>query len=100
MALNLALVGMTVILNFWNRAFYNTLQEKDLKGFTDLLLFYRWDEKDGFLPGCTVIAMAYIGVAVYRTYLNQWLRINWRRWMKITTPSSGCRVSFLRCPAR
>lgn len=80
-ALNLALVGMTVILNFWNRAFYNTLQEKDLKGFTDLLLFYRWDEKDGFLPGFTVIAMVYIGVAVYRTYLNQWLRIKWRRWM-------------------
>ena len=79
--LNLALVGMTVILNFWNRAFYNTLQEKDLKGFTDLLLFYRWDEKDGFLPGFAVIATVYIGVAVYRTYLNQWLRIKWRRWM-------------------
>jgi putative ATP-binding cassette transporter len=56
--LNLALVGMTVILNFWNRAFYNSLQEKDLKGFTDLLLFYRWDEKDGFLPGFAVIAVA------------------------------------------
>lgn len=79
--LNLALVGMTVILNFWNRAFYNSLQEKDLKGFTDLLLFYRWDEKDGFLPGFAVIAVVYIGVAVYRTYLNQWLRIKWRRWM-------------------
>ena len=80
-ALNLSLVGMTVILNFWNRAFYNTLQDKDFKGFTDLLLFWRYTEKDGFLPGFCVIAGLYIVVAVYRTYLNQWLRIKWRRWM-------------------
>jgi len=78
--LNLALVGMTVILNFWNRAFYNTLQDKDWKGFFDLLLLYRVD-KDGFMPGFCVIAAVYIVVAVYRTYLNQWLRIRWRRWM-------------------
>ena len=80
-ALNLALVGMTVVLNFWNRAFYNTLQDKDLKGFTELLLFYRWDDKDGLLPGFSIIAALFIAVSVYRTYLNQWLRINWRRWM-------------------
>ncbi len=79
--LNLSLVGMTVVLNFWNRAFYNTLQDKDLKGFTELLLFWRQDEKDGLLPGFCVIAALYIAVAVYRTYLNQWLRIKWRRWM-------------------
>ena len=78
--LNLALVGMTVILNFWNRAFYNTLQDKDWDGFIHLLLFYRVD-KDGFMPGFCVIAAVYIVVAVYRTYLNQWLRIRWRRWM-------------------
>jgi len=76
--LNLALVGMTVILNFWNRAFYNTLQDKDWKGFFDLLLLYRVD-KDGFMPGFCVIAAVYLVVAVYRTYLNQWLRIRWRR---------------------
>ena len=28
-ALNLTLVGMTVVLNFWNREFYNALQNKD-----------------------------------------------------------------------
>ncbi len=80
-ALNLSLVGMTVILNFWNRAFYNTLQDKDWNGFIHLLLFYRSDEKSGFLPGFCVIAAVYILVAVYRAYLNQWLQIRWRRWM-------------------
>jgi putative ATP-binding cassette transporter len=78
--LNLALVGMSVVLNFWNRAFYNTLQDKDWQGFIDLLLTYRVD-KEGFLPGFCAIVALYIVVAVYRTYLNQWLQIKWRRWM-------------------
>jgi putative ATP-binding cassette transporter len=80
-ALNLALVGMTVVLNFWNRAFYNTLQDKDWDGFTQLLLFWRMDAKSGFMPGFCLIAAVYILVAVYRAYLNQWLQIRWRRWM-------------------
>jgi putative ATP-binding cassette transporter len=80
--LNLALVGMNVVLNFWNRAFYNTLQDKDWQGFLDLLLLYRHDPKQhSFMPGFSAIAALYIVVAVYRTYLNQWLRIRWRRWM-------------------
>ncbi len=78
--LNLALVGMSVVLNFWNRAFYNALQDKDWQGFVDLLFFYRVD-KEGFMPGFCVVAGFYIVVSVYRTYLNQWLRIRWRRWM-------------------
>ncbi len=78
--LNLALVGMSVVLNFWNRAFYNALQDKDWQGFMDLLFLYRID-KDGFMPGFCVVAGLFIVVSVYRTYLNQWLRINWRRWM-------------------
>ena len=79
--LNLALVGMTVVLNFWNRAFYNALQDKDWDGFIHLLLFWRSDEKAGAMPGFCAIAALYIVVSVYRTYLNQWLRIRWRRWM-------------------
>lgn len=78
--LNLALVGMSVVLNFWNRAFYNALQDKDWQGFVDLLFFYRVD-KEGFMPGFCVVAGFFIVVSVYRTYLNQWLRIRWRRWM-------------------
>ncbi|MCW3475724.1 ABC transporter ATP-binding protein/permease [Limobrevibacterium gyesilva] len=78
--LNLSLVGMTVILNFWNRAFYNALQDKDWQSFMDLLLFYKRTDT-GIMPGFCLIAAVYILVAVYRTYLNQWLRIRWRRWM-------------------
>ncbi len=78
--LNLAMVGMDVVLNFWNRAFYNSLQDKDWGSFIDLLLTWQSGEK-GFLPGFTGIAFLYIGVAVYRTYLNQWLQIEWRTWM-------------------
>jgi putative ATP-binding cassette transporter len=79
-ALNLAMVGMDVVLNFWNRAFYNSLQDKDWDSFIHLLLTWQSGEK-GFLPGFAGIAVVYIIVAVYRTYLNQWLRIDWRRWM-------------------
>ncbi|HEY0418241.1 MAG TPA: ABC transporter ATP-binding protein/permease, partial [Acetobacteraceae bacterium] len=32
-------------------------------------------------PGFCLVAAVYIVVAVYRTYLNQWLQIRWRRWM-------------------
>jgi putative ATP-binding cassette transporter len=33
------------------------------------------------MPGFCWIAAVYIVVAVYRTYLNQWLQIRWRRWL-------------------
>ena len=33
------------------------------------------------MPGFCEVAAIYIVVAVYRTYLNQWLQIRWRRWM-------------------
>jgi len=79
-ALNLAQVGMTVLLNFWNNAFYNTLQNKDFKGFWELLFMYRHTDS-GPMPGFCVIAAVYVLIAVYRTYFSQWLRIRWRRWM-------------------
>ncbi|MDR3523009.1 MAG: ABC transporter ATP-binding protein/permease [Acetobacteraceae bacterium] len=78
--LNLSMVGMDVVLNFWNRAFYNSLQDKDWNSFTDLLLTWK-RTPGGIMPGFTGIAFLYIFVAVYRTYLNQWLQIDWRRWM-------------------
>ncbi len=79
-ALNLALVGMDVVLSFWNREFYNALQAKNWDGFTDLLFLGR-SGADGYMPGYCMVATVYILVAVYRTYLNQWLQIRWRRWM-------------------
>ena len=79
-ALDLSRVGMTVVLSFWNRAFYNALQDKDWDSFIHLLLFYKRTE-DGILPGFILVAALYIIVAIYRTYLSQWLEIRWRRWM-------------------
>ncbi|MGH7212425.1 MAG: ABC transporter ATP-binding protein/permease, partial [Acetobacteraceae bacterium] len=82
-ALNLLMVGMTVVLNFWNGAFYNALQHKDWQAFMALLLWYRRDPSVffGVLPGFCEIVALYIVVAVYRVFLNQWLQIRWRRWM-------------------
>ena len=78
--LNLALVGMTVIFNFWNRVFYNAIQDKDWPAFVGLLLTWR-DDKDGFMPGFAALAFVYVVIAVYRRYLTQWLEIRWRHWM-------------------
>lgn len=78
--LNLSLVGMTVVLNYWNGAFFDSLQNKDKQAFLNLLLFWRTGE-DGFMPGFVLIASVYIPIAIYRTYLTQWLQIRWRRWM-------------------
>ncbi|MES2713145.1 MAG: ABC transporter ATP-binding protein/permease [Pseudomonadota bacterium] len=79
-ALNLALVGMTVVLTYWQRAFYNTLETKDRDGFFDLLFTWKSDE-DGFLPGFVMLAAIYILIAVYQLYLKQALQIRWRRWI-------------------
>ena len=80
-ALNLSMVGMSVVLNFWQRLIYNSLQEKDWEGFLALLFWFRKTASGYFMPGFCEIAVVYIVVAVYRTYLNQWLQIRWRRWM-------------------
>jgi len=79
-AMNLSLVGMTVVLSYWNRAFYNTLQSKDWDQFIQLLFFYRGGDQP-FLPGFVPLVTVLIPVSIYRTYLNQWLQIRWRRWM-------------------
>ncbi|MBW4093047.1 MAG: ABC transporter ATP-binding protein/permease [Proteobacteria bacterium] len=80
-ALNLAMVGMNVVLNFWNRQFYNALQTHDFTAFMQLL--FTWRDTKGSLPmpGFTEVVAVYILVFVYATYLNQWLQIRWRRWM-------------------
>lgn len=78
--LNLSLVGMTVLLNFWNGAFFNAIQGKDWHSFIQLIFLYK-KTAHGFLPGFCSIAVVYILVAVYATYLSQGLQIRWRRWL-------------------
>ena len=67
--IELATVGINVMLNQWNNRFYNALQERNWDAFVTELLFF-----------CG-LAAAYIVLAVYQLYLNQWLQIRWRRWM-------------------
>jgi len=78
--LNLAQVGLSVVLNFWRREFYNSLQQKNWHAFADLIFLYRFTPS-GLMPGFCELAAVFIGMAVYSVYLNQWLQIRWRRWM-------------------
>ncbi len=71
-ALELLQVAIQVILNNWYNRFYNTLQERDWDGFVSAVLFF------------CVLAAVFTVIAVYQTYLNQWLQIRWRRWMTQT----------------
>jgi vitamin B12/bleomycin/antimicrobial peptide transport system ATP-binding/permease protein len=68
-ALELAGVFLMVLLNRWNNAFYNALQERDWAAFT---------YQTGYF---CVIAAFWVAVNVYQLYLNQWLQIRWRQWM-------------------
>lgn len=80
-ALNLSLVGMTVLLTYWQRAFYNALEAKDWDAFIALLFTWHTTEAEGFLPSFTIVAALYILIAVYQLYLRQALQIRWRRWL-------------------
>jgi putative ATP-binding cassette transporter len=71
-AIELSLVGLSVLFNSWNNVFYNALQEHDWNAFVYQLGYF------------CVLAAAFILLAVYQLYLNQWLQISWRRWMTRT----------------
>lgn len=62
-------ICLTVYFNQWNAVFFDALQNKDLPTFWQQLIIF------------SVIAAAFIVIAVYQLYLNQWLQIRWRRWM-------------------
>jgi putative ATP-binding cassette transporter len=79
-AMNLTLVGLSVVLSFWRREFYNALQDKDWRAFLELLFLYR-KTPSGLLPGFCEVAAVYIVLFVYSVYVRQFLQIRWRRWM-------------------
>jgi vitamin B12/bleomycin/antimicrobial peptide transport system ATP-binding/permease protein len=68
-AIQLAMVGNDVLVNQWRNRFYNALQEKDWNGFVREMIVF-----------CVLAAIGIL-LAVYQTYLNQWLQIRWRKWM-------------------
>ena len=67
--LNLGAVYMLVLLNDWNRLFYDALQNKNQTVF--------WQQLGRF----TYLAFAFIIIAVYKFYLTQLLEVRWRAWM-------------------
>jgi vitamin B12/bleomycin/antimicrobial peptide transport system ATP-binding/permease protein len=80
-ALNLLMVGMNLILNFWNRDFFNAIQAYDVKTSINLLFLYILPPGSLPMPGFVEIVTIYVLVAVYSFYLNQMLQIRWRQWM-------------------
>ncbi len=67
--LSLSLVYMLVLLNDWNRQFYNALEQKDERDFFALLGYFCF------------LAAIFIAVSVYETYLEQMLQMRWRIWL-------------------
>ena len=67
--IELTVVGINVLLNEWNNRFYTALQEKN------------WDSFVREIGIFCILATAYIALAVYQLYLNQWLQIRWRNWL-------------------
>jgi putative ATP-binding cassette transporter len=68
-ALDLGTVFVNVEINKWQASFYNSLEAKDQVEFMRLLGTF------------TMLALAFIIMAVYQLYLTQMLQIKWRRWL-------------------
>lgn len=69
LAINVAQVLATVLLNQWNNRFYTALQERAEATF--------WIELRYF----TIVAFIWIVLAVYELYLTQYTQMRWRRWL-------------------
>ncbi|MGO4329660.1 ABC transporter ATP-binding protein/permease [Cupriavidus sp. 2TAF22] len=68
-ALNLGIVYINVLLNEWNRVFYNALEQHDYTSFKELLIRFSW------------IAGFFIVAAISRQYYTMMLQMRWRTWM-------------------
>lgn len=68
-ALNLGIVYINVLLNEWNRVFYNAIQQHDFASFKTLLVRFSW------------IAAFFIVLAISRQYYQMMLQMRWRTWM-------------------
>jgi putative ATP-binding cassette transporter len=68
-ALNLVAVYVDVLLNEFNRDFYNALEQKDFAEFKAQLLRFSY------------LAFFFIVVAVYKFYLTQLFELRWREWL-------------------
>ncbi len=71
--LNLGMVYMSVLINDWNRVFYDALQARNEKVF--------WQEVWHF----TYLAFTFVVLGVYKFYMTQLLEVRWRSWMTTDT---------------
>lgn len=65
----LIMVYLNVRFNYWNKDFYNSLQE------------YNWAEFWRQFAIFGILAASFIVVGVYSAYLQRILHIRWRRWL-------------------
>jgi len=81
LALNLVLVGTTVLFTYWQRAFYNALADKDWHGFLGSLLWWQRTAQGSFTVGFAPVLIVFFLATAYELYLRQALQIRWRHWM-------------------
>ncbi len=82
--LNLLLVGLNVVLTYFNNDFFNAIQAYDVKTVLGLLYMPIVHVKGkGPMPGFLEIIVIYVLIAVYATYLSQMLTIKWRQWLTV-----------------
>lgn len=67
--LELAYVGLNVLLSFWNKAFFNALQQLNYPEFVRLIGWF------------AILTLTFIFIHVYKSYLGQLFQIRWRTWM-------------------
>src|SRR5262249_2947542 len=63
--LSLGIVYVLVLLNEWQRLFYNALEQRNYPDFSALLVRF------------TILAALFIIASVYRLYLRQMLEMRW-----------------------
>jgi len=74
-------VWLNVRFNYWNNDFYNALQQYDWSEF--------WRQFAIF----GVLALAFIVVGVYSSYLRGILHIRWRRWLTDRSCTIGSMIA-------
>jgi vitamin B12/bleomycin/antimicrobial peptide transport system ATP-binding/permease protein len=78
--LKLGGVGGDIVFNFWNKAWFDSIQEHDWASFIALLTIGKYTDTM-FMPGFCAFAALLIVIAVIRVYVVQLLQIRWRRWL-------------------
>jgi putative ATP-binding cassette transporter len=80
-ALNIGLVGTTLLFTYWQGAFYNALDARDWNGFIGSLFWWNNTPRDGFTLGFAPVLAIFVLITAFELYLRQALQIRWRRWM-------------------